>query len=119
MANGIDMMTLYSEGDTAKWNRRLKYYHRNKDINGLCSLRRELQIGMSEYSKKFKVNQEMQTFFIRLNRSLEQTCKLILREKHPNPCDNRYLNTDIDPNWISVKRKRDQELEAFYKKSSY
>jgi hypothetical protein len=69
---------------------------------------------------KAKLNDEkIILWFIRLNRSLENTAKKIIRIKHPMPHDNPLLAKDFSKDKLETKRKRDAELQLFFRNSSY
>ena len=114
----IDLLKLYSSCNAQQWNEFLTRCQRTHDIPTLAKTRYELQAGMVDLSKKKMNTDKMIEWFIRLQNSIENTIKLILREKNPHPCDDplkaaQYLE------FKGSKTERDQDFERFLRRSSY
>lgn len=114
----IDLLKLYSSSNTEAWNCFLTSCLQKQDITLLIKTRYGLQVGMADLVKQKLNSEKMIEFFLRLERSIENTIKKIVREKNPNPCDNpleahRFLQFSAN------KKQRDHELELFFKKSGY
>lgn len=115
---GIDLVKLYATGNSKAWNKMLNDHLARKDINGLARVKYQIQVGMTQATAKKLSDENMVIWFCRLTRSLEKTAKAIIRLKHPLPGDDP-LRAKEHPDWLSVKRKRDQELQDFLKNSSF
>ncbi|MBK8260102.1 MAG: hypothetical protein IPK80_02055 [Nannocystis sp.] len=70
---------------------------------------------MDDLAKKKLNTEEMNIWFIRLNRSIENTAKKILREKYPLPEDNPLDFENRTAVTGDMKKKRDDELAKFLK----
>jgi hypothetical protein len=116
--DAIDLMKLNATWDTNAWNSFLSACHKCHDIKTLAKTRYALQAGMVDLSKKKMNTDKMIIWFIRLQKSVEDTMKLIIREKNPNPCDNP-LKAHKNIEFKDKKSERDHELELFLKKSGY
>lgn len=120
---GIDLMKLYAQGSHVGWNTMLNQCYLNRDTDRLARLRRELQIGMNQAVKRKETTDQLNQWFLRLQRSIEQTAKKIIREKNPSPLDNSLLAKDAEfgshTKWKALKKKRDDEFELWLRKSSY
>lgn len=115
---GIDIIFLYAKSNHLMWNSWLTEKVALRDINGLNTMRRRLQIGMRDVAKKKLNTEKIDLFFLRLQTSIEKTIRQVYRMKNPHPCDNPMIaKNHIDK--IESKRKRDQQLTAILKKTSY
>lgn len=116
--NKIDLMILYAKNDSTQWNKFLYRCLVKKDVNRLVATLKGIQIGMTDLANKNLNSQEIQVWFIRLQRSIENTLKQIYRDVYPTICDNPAVAKDhLDQ--IEVKRKRDGDLEKFLRDGSY
>lgn len=115
----IDLLKLYSSGSHNGWNEVLNQCYQTNNINKLARLRYGIQAGMDKLAKEKLNTEQINLFFIRLNKSLENTAKQIIRKKYPLPGDNPLIAKEYDKKSLEVKRKRDRELAAFFKKSAY
>lgn len=115
----IDLMRLYTHGSVNGWNSFLKKCLNKKDINSLSKLRYQICAGMDDLAKLKLNTDEINVWFIRLNRSLELTAKKIIKIKHPLPGDSGLKISDYQNKFISAKRNRDSELAKFFKESAY
>jgi hypothetical protein len=118
--NGIDILLLYSQSDHEKWNRFLTECVQTLNINRLAQTLRELQVGMAELAKQKLNTPEIDLQFARWTKSIDNTARQIIRIKHPLPQDNPLIAKDkefIDQ--LEIKRARDREMEAFFRKASY
>lgn len=114
----IDLMELYVKGTPEKWNHFLSKCLAARDMDTLLTTRYRMQAGMAELAKKKLNTDEMCNWFIRAQKSIETTCRQIWRLKTPNPCDNpkqamNFLHAK------SEKKKRDEELELIFKRTSF
>jgi hypothetical protein len=118
--NAIDLMKLKAHGSHVGWNEALTKYYNDLDINGLAKLRYSIQAGMDDLVKAKLNTEEMNLWFLRLNRSIELTAKRIIKIKIPLPQDQPLIAKDLE--FVSVatqKKKRDDELMAFLLRSAY
>jgi hypothetical protein len=122
---GIDIMKLYSQGNQTSWNKMLTRCFDNQDINTLAKIKYQLSVGMDDLAKLKLNSDDINVQFVRWVRSLEITAKRIIKKKHPMPGDNLSLSNlqNDDPSFklkaLTAKRKRDEELREFLRKSSY
>lgn len=116
--NAIDIVKLAAKSSAKDWNIFLTNCYRKKDMNRLAQARAQLQAGMAKAAKEKLNTEKLQILFIRLQNSIENTMKKIIREKYPNPCDNP-LDAINHPDALALKRRRDHELERWLKKTSY
>ena len=114
----IDLLDLSSKSDHKNWNALLKRAFQKNDILWLTKTRYGLQAGMADLVGKKLNTPKMIEFFIRLQRSLENTVRDIQRKQEPNPCDNPLL-AGKNLEFHAEKKQRDHSLELFFKKSSY
>lgn len=121
----IDLMKLYVAGNDKAWNKMLTDCHNRLDINYLAKVKYQLCAGMDDLAKKNLNDEKMNLWFLRLLRSLELTAKRIIKIKHPMPGD-KITNTELvkfdsatKDKMLAAKRKRDQELNEFMRKSAY
>lgn len=115
----LNLMKLYSLGSANGWNQELTKLYKAHDINGLARLRYQLAAGMDDLAKKKLNTEDMCVWFLRLNRSIENTAKKIIREKHPLPEDNPLAHESYSLDSAAQKKKRDHDLTLFLKNSAY
>lgn len=115
----LDLTKLYSLGSFRGWNDFLTECLDKGDINALAVLRYRIAAGMDDLAKAKLNTEDMCVFYIRLNRSIENTAKAIIRRKHPLPQDDPLNGSDSTRKTLEAKRKRDHELQMFMKKSAY
>lgn len=116
----IDLMKLFSQGSNNGWNEFLTKCADDMNIEKLCRVKYSLQAGMDDLAKKNLNTAEMNVWFIRLCKSIDQTARLIIRKRHPLPQDNPLVAKDKEfLKYAEIKTKRDRELAAYLKKSSY
>lgn len=115
----INLLALYAKGSANGWNEILNICLKNMDINALAILKYRLQAGMTDAANAKLNSWEVIKLFIRLDRSLAETAKKIIRIKHPMPHDNPLIAKDYSKEKLETKRKRDHDLNLFFKKSSY
>lgn len=123
---GVDLLALYSKANSSEWNKFLTLSLKNEDLNGLGLMRRRIQIGMNNLVKQRLDSPKMNEFFLRLQRSIENTAKQVLRRKHPSPLDSpdsaKKLQIDDTKAFLkhhAAKKKRDQEFERFLRDASF
>lgn len=115
-SDGIDLMKLRSTFTSEKWNKYLTKCHGSHNSKELYTMMNRLQVGMDKLVRDKMNTDEMCTFFLRLQRSCENTLKKIWREqnKHPN-----YNPNTADPKYIEEKRRLDNEFERRLRKASF
>lgn len=111
-------MALYSLGNNVSWNAMLNKNYRDRNINALAIVRYQIQAGMDDLAKKKLNSEEIIIWYLRLMKSIEKTARAIIRVKHPLPGDQPLFSKQF-PEHLAIKRKRDQELSAFFHTSSY
>jgi hypothetical protein len=114
----IDLIKLYTAGNTTEWNDWLTLCLANQNLNELSKRLYGIQAGMDDLVKQKLDTEDLRYWFVRLQRSIEKTAKKIFRQKWPNPCDDPYL-AKSHKSFRDVKRKRDKALEDFLRGSSY
>ena len=114
---GIDLMKLRSTYSIEDWNLFLDNCLNKRDINRLTQVMYGLQVGMDDLAKQKLNTDEICVWFTRLIRSVEKTVKSILREKYPLPNDKN--NKENLQKYITLKRKRDSELNDFLIRSRF
>ena len=122
---GINLLDLYAKSGIEKWNEFLTTCLANNDINELIKVLYGIQVGMRDLSIQGLNTDKVTQWFIRLQRSLEKTAKQIIQKKYPFPNDDpKYKFKTLDTKkmaeaTLQAKRKRDQELNKFIKRSSF
>lgn len=115
----IDLMKLYSMGSANGWNQHLTQCFVNRDINALAKLKYQISAGMDDLAKQKVNTPEIDVWFTRLVKSIENTARKIIRVKHPMPGDNPLIAKETSSAHLEAKRRRDQELARFLRDSSY
>lgn len=119
MNDYIDLLKLYALGNENKWNKFLAICLVNKDINKLAQIRNQLQRGMNELVKKKLNDEKMNLFFIRLQKSLDDTAKNIIKSRNPMPGDNPLGNKELHKTTHDIKKQRDKELLEYLRRCAY
>jgi len=119
----IDVLKFYAEVDYRRWNEFLTKCYQRSDVDELLKFRNAFQQGMADLEKQKLNTDKIAIFFIRIQRSIENTLKLIYRDKNPNPLYDP-LNKDLhqrDKNerLLQEKRKKQHELEQIIKQHNY
>lgn len=115
----INLMALYAKGSANGWNEFLNECRVNRDINRLAKVKYQIQAGMDDLAKGKLNTDEIDVWFIRLCKSIEDTAKKIIRERNPLPGDNPLTSKEAAAKHLGVKRARDFELAKFLRDSSY
>lgn len=115
----INLLDLYAYADSGKWNQFLSRCLKHEDVESLKKALYGIQAGMDDLVKKKLNSDKMNLWFIRLQRSIEQTAKQIFRKKYPNPCDNPKSSTADFNKYLAAKRARDTAFERFLRDASY
>lgn len=117
-SEGIDLLKLYVNGTSEKWNAWLTDRLSVNDVNGLVDVRRRLQIGMTNLAEQKLNTDAMISQFLRWQKSIDDTIKKIHERKNPNPL---YTSSDksLHPKHLDDKRKKRVELENFLRKVGY
>lgn len=114
----IDILQIYANADTKRWNRWLTRRFDDRDIDGLMAMRYGLQAGMDDLVKKKLNTEKYIQFFLRLQSSVEKTIRKLLQQDDPNPCDNPIIAMDhmeAQPQ----KRARDGIINSIMKDTGY
>lgn len=111
----VDLLKLYSEVSAQRWNEFLRNCLTKRDLATLERMLYGVQLGMSDLANKHLNTEKINTWFIRLQRSIENTMRDVIRLKEPHPLDNpknasQWLHTK------NSKRGRDNSIEAYLKK---
>lgn len=115
----IDLMKLYSLGSNNGWNKMLTECLNNLDINRLAKIRYQIQAGMDDLVKKKLNTADINIWFCRLTKSLENTAKRIIKIKKPMFVDQPIVSKLASSDLKESKKTRDKELMDFLRKSSY
>lgn len=115
----INLMALYAKGSVNGWNEFLDECFQSQDINRLAKVKYQIQAGMDDLAKGKLNTPEIDVWFVRLCKSIENTAKKIVRLRHPLPGDNPLASKEAAAKHLAVKRQRDQELANFLRNSSY
>ena len=111
----IDLLELYAKSNTNEWNIFLTKCVQTKNLLALRNVLYGIQLGMNDLAAKKMNTEKVNVFFIRLQRSIENTMKEIIKLKNPHPLDNPY-NKEKYGHLIETKRDRDQEIERYLRK---
>lgn len=114
----IDVMKFYLEFDHKKWNQFLYNCYVRKNVRKLEATRYGLQAGMTDLADQKLNSDQISVTFLRWQKSIEDTIKLIYRDEFANPLydpKNKHLRADF----IDDKRKKDHELELILRKSRF
>ena len=114
----IDIMQLYAKSDSKEWNNFLASCLARNDMKSLEYVLYGIQLGMSDAAKKKLNTEKIDVFFLRLQRSIENTMKQIIRAKEPHPLDNAFNHEEFAKT-IGAKRARDRGLEEHLRKVRY
>jgi hypothetical protein len=116
--DAIDLVKLQAKSSHKEWNDFLTCCLKKHDLNKLALTRNRLQRGMNLAVKQKLSTTKLEHLFIRLQLSIENTMKQIIRKKYPNPCDDpRIASKHQDV--VELKRKRDLELERYLRKTAF
>lgn len=118
----IDLKKLYSQYcllGPGTWNNRLTECVRTRDLNQLRQLLYSIQVGMDDLVKTKENTEQLIEFFVRLQRSIENTAKKIIRMLEPSPLDNPKNALNPGLNALQAKQRRDLRLEKFLRGGSF
>lgn len=122
----IDIILLINTHDHKSWNHFLTKCLRSHDVKKLERTYIGLQKGMNNLVKEKLNTEKVNGLFVRLTRSIEKTLKDIYRAKMPHPYDNpivageaKKTNEEEFKSYSAIKKKRDQEFEAFLRRVSF
>ena len=116
----IDILRLYTRGDVKGWNQMLSTMLMKHDVEGIKRTLYGIQAGMADAADAGLSDSKLVNWFMRAQKSLEDTAKKVFREKYPNPLDNP-LNAGL-PDHVRVleaKRNRDAEFERFLREARF
>lgn len=71
----INLMALYAKGSANGWNEILNECYLKRDINRLAKIRYQICAGMDDVAKAKLNTDDINTWFVRLTMSLENTAK--------------------------------------------
>lgn len=111
-------MALWAKSDSTEWNAYLTRARDTGDVQGLADTLRRLEIGMDNLVQQKLNVEKMNVFFLRLQRSIENTLKEIYRRKNANPLWNAKDKT-LHEKFLKDKQQKNHELEAFLRKVRY
>lgn len=114
-----DVMKLFSTVTPQQWNNWLTDCYKNNDVQSLERVFYGLQAGMTDCAKKKLNTSEIDLTFIRWQRSIEITMKRIFRKLNPNPLDNPSNVGKYGSDVLDEKRKRDAQLEEYFRKMRF
>lgn len=110
----IDFLSLYIKGDASKWNEFLTVCLRRRDLPSLEKVLYGIQKGMDDLVKQKLNTDKVNLVFVRMQKSIEDTMKKILKLKNPSPLDNPFHKGTIQQ---SVEKKaRDQQIEIYLRR---
>jgi len=137
----ISLINLKNNFSSGNWNDFLNTCYRNKDIASIKKALYGIQADMSDLAKQDLNPPEIVNLFLRLQRSLIETARKIIKVKIPSPLDNSGNNVLYQENLAQkmnrgklseierakmdfkkhseIKRKRDIEFDLFIKESSF
>lgn len=116
--DSIDLLKLMMTWDTKRWNAFLLKCDQSNDVQTLSATRYGLQAGMAKLAQQKLNTDQVVNLYLRMLKSVEKTAKNIFRRKYPNPLDDATLSAEYS-HFLDDKRKRDQELELFFKKTGF
>jgi len=108
----IDIIKLYAgqiQGfeNAEAWNTWLRACRKGQKVNELVTVRKGLQIGMTNAEKKKLTDEKINNTFCRWMGSIDKTLRLIMKDK------GQY-NTDY-----KTKKERENDLEKYLRSQSY
>lgn len=116
----IDVVKLYVNVDHQTWNRYLSHLLKTENIEEIKKTLYGIQSGMAKASSKKMTDKKMTLWFVRVQKSLHDTAKMIFRKKYPHPLDNpENAKNSEHLGFIDIKRKRDGEFQKFLKDVSF
>ncbi len=110
----IDLLKLYAQGSTNGWNEFLSDCARDQNLAKLEQVLYGIQLGMNDLAKQKLNTDKVNEWFVRLQRSIENTMKSIIKAKRPNPMDNPLGAKSAEA--LAEKRARDQEVERYLRR---
>jgi 4-diphosphocytidyl-2C-methyl-D-erythritol kinase len=119
----IDILKFYAEVNHQEWNAFLTKCYRKSDVAELLKFRNAFQQGMADLEKQKMNSEKIAIWFVRIQRSIENTLKQIFRDKNPNPLYDP-MNKDLHQKdqaerFLQEKRKQQNELEQIIKLHNY
>lgn len=117
----IDILKFYSEVDHKRWNEFLFNCYKKSDVQKLLAMRNGFQQGMADLEKTKMNTEKIAVFFMRIQRSIENTIKQIHRDKNPSilyvptvQSKDEKVNKELQE-----KRKLQNDLERFIRQHNY
>lgn len=110
----IDFLSLYIKGDVHKWNHFLSVCLEYRDLPSLEKVLYGIQVGMDKLVKEKLNTDKVNLVFVRMQKSIEDTMKKILKLKNPNPLDNPFHKGTIAQ--TVAKKARDEQIERYLRR---
>lgn len=82
-AEAIDLLDLRFQSGTKEWNRFLAVCQHKQDLQTLGDVYRRINMGMADLAKNGLNTDEMSAWYLRLQKSLENTAFEIMKAKMP------------------------------------
>jgi hypothetical protein len=114
----IDIVAFYAQSNSETWNQFLRACLLKQDVAKLVDVSRRMQQGMAIAAKQGLNTDEICEWFIRIQRSMENTLKQIYRAKNKNPLYSSH-NKEHRDKWLKDKRQGELDFERFLKKTRY
>lgn len=118
----IDLMKLFTGGHSLKWNDYLTRCDRTGNLDDLMKTLYGIQAGMDDLVKAKMTSEKINQLFLRLQASIENTARRIIKRRIPSPLDHGSgvtLTAKEKLELIGIKRRRDAEFEKFVRKASF
>ena len=117
--DGIDLVKLRTQTTHEQWNRFLTRCEKRNDVESLKRVFYGIQIGMDDLVRKGLNTDHVNMWFIRLQRSIENTFKRINRKLNPSPLDNPLNAGNYGKKELEEKRTRDRQFEMDLKRMRF
>jgi hypothetical protein len=102
-SEAIDVLKIYAEWDTTRWNAWLTERAKLGDFAGLADTRRRLQMGMDNLVRQKLNTDKVGRTFLRMAGSIEKTMRQMLFRLYPN----------------KSKKELDLALELYLRRTSF
>lgn len=102
-----------------KWNAWLTRCLKTNDLESLIKVRYGLMVGMDDLTKKGLTTQKIAELWCRWIGSIEKTARKVIKKKNPLPKIDKATDLDTFNRVHEAKKRRDNEFEAFLRRSSF